>query len=144
MPGWDIHWTHWKSKRSFKRLFFFYDHLSTCRLLLFRYFEAYLVLNLQHHSELLWNSLERSQQVLTPGRTIATRACRASTYIPVILERKDAVMLSLVGEQRWRDSEQSHGYLKNSHPHSPLSLSPIVLFHRVSLYVWQDCDNFTF
>lgn len=73
-------------------------------------------------------NFERSQQLETPGRTITTRACRASTYIPVILERKDAGMPSLVGEQRGKDNEQSVGHSKNAHPHFPLYLSPIVLF----------------
>lgn len=35
------------------------------------------------------------------------RSCVSSFYVSVILERKDAVMLALLGKQRGRNNEQS-------------------------------------
>lgn len=40
-------------------------------------------------------------------------SCVSSFYAPIILERKDAVMLTLLGKQRGRDNEQSLEYAKN-------------------------------
>lgn len=41
------------------------------------------------------------------------RSCKSSFYVPIILERKDAVMLALLGKQRGRVNEQSLEYAKN-------------------------------
>jgi len=41
------------------------------------------------------------------------QSCVSSFYAPIILERKDAVMLTLLGKQRGRDNEQSLEYAKN-------------------------------
>lgn len=41
------------------------------------------------------------------------RSCVSSFYVPIILERKDAVMVALLGKQRGRVNEQSLEYAKN-------------------------------
>jgi len=50
----------------------------------------------------------------------------SSFYVPIILERKDAVVPALIGKQRECDNEQPLGYVKSSRLHI-LLLPPLTI-----------------